>query len=61
MAIQLKDEVDGLVAKIGDKKDAQAALEGLAKLTGKGHADRQTLCCRRMGVLMQGWESVLRG
>lgn len=37
MAAALKAEVEALVAKIGDKNDSQAALEGLAAIaTGKG-------------------------
>jgi len=34
MTEALKAEVDGFVSKIGDKKEAQAALEGLASLAG---------------------------
>mmetsp|Transcript_1931 Transcript_1931/g.4905 ORF Transcript_1931/g.4905 Transcript_1931/m.4905 type:complete len:1044 (-) Transcript_1931:196-3327(-) len=38
MAAAIQAEVDGFVAKISDKKDGQAALEGLGALASKGSA-----------------------
>eukprot|EP00401_Gymnodinium_catenatum_P059233 CAMPEP_0117509438 /NCGR_PEP_ID=MMETSP0784-20121206/27474_1 /TAXON_ID=39447 /ORGANISM="" /LENGTH=35 /DNA_ID= /DNA_START= /DNA_END= /DNA_ORIENTATION= len=35
MAAALKTEIDGLVAKIADKNEGQAALEGLQKLAAE--------------------------
>eukprot|EP00409_Alexandrium_fundyense_P005159 CAMPEP_0185901308 /NCGR_PEP_ID=MMETSP0196C-20130402/673_1 /TAXON_ID=2932 /ORGANISM="Alexandrium fundyense, Strain CCMP1719" /LENGTH=43 /DNA_ID= /DNA_START= /DNA_END= /DNA_ORIENTATION= len=41
MAAAVKSEVDALVAKIGDKKEGQSSLEGLAKLAEERGAAAQ--------------------
>lgn len=53
MAAAAKSEVEGLVAKITDKKDGQSALEGLAKLAEAGKPETEPFLVAAVGPLLE--------
>jgi hypothetical protein len=55
MASALKGEVDALVAKVSDKKDGQASLEGLTALAESKGAKAQPFLVESMEKIMEAF------